>query len=195
MISVQQKAAGAKERTCERTTKGPCRKSDRNESLLRAEKALCEACLLGRLGFVAALLDMGVSVDARNEDGDTPLMHAAVQGNPKIVQLLLAADADVEAQNPYGITALMEAAFWGNVEVVELLLQHGASLTCRDRAGRNALQWATKGDRKEVIDFLFSRRNQQRDEFLRSEDKGGSTKVYKGSDFHQGEGIGLLKLQ
>ncbi len=195
MISAQQKAAGAKEPNRERTTKAPRRRSHRNESHVRAEKALCEACLLGRRGFVAALLDMGVSVDARNEDGDTPLMHAAVQGNPEIVQLLLAAGADVEAQNPYGITALMEAAFWGNVEVVELLLQHGANLTSRDRAGRSALQWAIKGDRKEVVDSLFSRRNQQRDEFLRSESGGGSTKVQKGSDFHRGEGIGLLELQ
>jgi ankyrin repeat protein len=161
---------------------------------IRANQALFDACQLGRMGFVTALLDMGASVHARNEDGDTPLIYAAVQGNAQVVKLLLAAGADVEAQNPHGITALMEAAFWGNLEAVEILIRHGARLECQDRAGRTALQWAMNGEGKEVVDSFFSRRNELRDEFLKLKGKGGSMGFHQESGFTRREGITLFEL-
>lgn len=192
MISVLQSTAFAG--TSEYGTDELPTNPSQEELGIRANQALFDACQLGRRGFVTALLDMGASVHARNEDGDTPLIYAAVQGNAEVVKLLVAAGADVDAQNPHGITALMEAAFWGNLEVVELLIRHGARLKCQDRAGRTALQWAMNGDRKEVVDSLFSRRNELRDEFLKVECKGGSNGFHREPDFTRREGMRLLWL-
>lgn len=137
----------------------------------RAFEALFEACLLGSVGFAAALLTMGASVNAVNENGDTPLIHAAVQGNACLVEFLVEAGAEINARNDHGITALMEAAFWGNLEAVEVLVKHGAEILCQDRAGRNALQWAIIAGREEVINFLFAKRGHLRARFL---DRDGS---------------------
>jgi hypothetical protein len=52
-------------------------------------------------GLLAALIDAGLAVDARDADGRTLLMHAR---RPEIARALLAAGADVDAQDRAGVT-------------------------------------------------------------------------------------------
>ena len=55
---------------------------------------------------VRAALDAGADVEARNEDGSTPLMFAAMENsNPEVLQVLLDAGADATAKNGMGKTA------------------------------------------------------------------------------------------
>jgi|GEM_PF-1193126 len=116
--------------------------------------ALLEACLLGRIGFVDILLELGASVHARSADGDTPLILAAVQGSSAVVNRLLDKGSDIEARNGHGLTALMEAAFWGNTEVVKTLVERGADVHAVDCKGRTAFDWAGEEERHEVVDLL-----------------------------------------
>src|SRR6478672_3740027 len=67
-------------------------------------------------------LDHGLSPDARDTDGNTLLMHAAVYGDLSCMRLLLNRGADVNASNGAGATALMRAAF--DYDKVRLLVDY-----------------------------------------------------------------------
>ena len=61
------------------------------------------------------LLDNGAQVDARDEDGNTPLILAAKgTSRPEYIQLLIENRAEVNARNNDGWTPLMIAARWCN---------------------------------------------------------------------------------
>ena len=55
------------------------------------------------------LLEKGLSVNAQNNDGRTPLMNAAFNGNATMVQWLINQGADVNIKNNDGKTAIEEA--------------------------------------------------------------------------------------
>jgi ankyrin repeat protein len=116
--------------------------------------ALLEACLLGRIGFVESLLRLGAPVHIRTDEGDTPLILAAVQGSCAVVNQLIDAGADLDAHNGHGLTALMEAAFWGNIEVAKILVERGADIHAKDHQGHTALDWAVHEDRREIVGLL-----------------------------------------
>src|SRR5579862_3503199 len=64
------------------------------------------------------LLDAGVDVNARDEQGYTALMRAAYAGSLESVRLLLDRGASINSTTDTGETALMGAALGRNVEVV-----------------------------------------------------------------------------
>lgn len=70
---------------------------------------------------VAALLAAGADVDARDEDGDTPLLRCAACGNAAVALVLLDAGADVLATNANGSSALQVASLCGHAALTELL--------------------------------------------------------------------------
>jgi hypothetical protein len=80
------------------------------------------------------------SLNARGQDGWTPLMFAALYGSVESVKLLLDRGALVNAQNDSGGTALMYAV--DDTEKTKLLLEHGADPNLRSGEGRTALMIA-----------------------------------------------------
>ena len=94
-------------------------------ALLR-ERLLWENSRSGDAGAVAALLDEGVAVDARDPMDRTALVHAAFAGHIDVVRLLLTRGASVHAENSQRRTALVLAADQGHTPIVALLLEHGA---------------------------------------------------------------------
>jgi len=87
---------------------------------------------------IKILLDRGAHVNARNRNGETPLMVAAGLLYPDAVRLLIARGADVTAENSRGETALALALAAQRPEgspeiesdldeVVDLLVKHGAT--------------------------------------------------------------------
>ncbi len=93
------------------------------------------------MAAVTAALDTGFDPDARDEQGNTPLMVAE---DPRVARRLISAGADVNARNANGSTPLIEAAKYCHLEVVRLLLQSGADVNARDEKAENvtALDWA-----------------------------------------------------
>ena len=67
-------------------------------------------------------------LDARDDDGNTPLMRAALDGQTKQVEALLRKGADVNAQNRQGRTALMFAIINLHAATVKKLLEFGADV-------------------------------------------------------------------
>lgn len=97
--------------------------------------------------MVQLLLDTGtLDVDARDWNGQTPLIVATRYGFINTVRLLLARGASVMLPCANGNTPLITAANQGHLEIAELLLKHGANIMDRDRYGRHAwtvaLDWS-----------------------------------------------------
>jgi hypothetical protein len=103
---------------------------------------------------VEALVDHGVWIDRRTDDGMTALMFAVQTGNLKIVQLLLENGAEVNWSNNYDITPLMYASAYGDSEMVKLLLRFGAYINSRDLEGRSALGYALDCGHFEIAGIL-----------------------------------------
>lgn len=69
-----------------------------------------------------SLLDSGLDVNVRDEQGFTLLMRATQEGATEMAQDLLIRQVDPMARSDAGLTALMLAATNGNVEIAQLLL-------------------------------------------------------------------------
>ena len=85
-----------------------------NQDLLKMAKE-------GQDALVRTLLDAGAAINARDEDGRTALMLAAMEGHLDTVAALLDAGADVEARDNDGKTAQDLATAEGQNEIVQVL--------------------------------------------------------------------------
>jgi N-acyl-D-amino-acid deacylase len=103
---------------------------------------LAKAIRDGDLNAVSAQLDAGVDVNARDADGNTPLLLAAVYAGPEYVELLLKKGADVNALNKLGVTPLHRAAT--NYEKAKLLIDAGAAVKVTTKSGRSPLTLAAR---------------------------------------------------
>jgi hypothetical protein len=97
---------------------------------------LLSAVRHGRLEDVQRLIvEKKVSVDSRNNSGNTPLMLAAAGGYFDIVEFLVHHGANLNATNGDGRTALMLAAVGNQTRVVRYLSRNGADANIRDKTG------------------------------------------------------------
>ncbi len=77
--------------------------------------------------------------EAKGVSGETPMLRANGQGNPKILSLLLRKGADIGARDFYGQTALLLAVKSFYPENISLLLDKGADIGVKDFNGQTAL--------------------------------------------------------
>jgi ankyrin repeat protein len=105
--------------------------------------------------FLAAIREGPLST-LRGSGGATPLMTAALYGDPALVRTLLERGADPNVANDAGATALMWAA--ADSAKVRLLVEHGADVNARAANGRTPLIVASSfPDNQEVAAFLLDR--------------------------------------
>ena len=107
---------------------------------------------------VAELLSQGARVDARDEQGFTPLMAAAQFGHTEVCKLLLeTGKANVKETTPDDFTPLLLAAHFGHTEVCELLLDHGSDLEESEPVNQmTALHLAAINGHESLIQLLLS---------------------------------------
>lgn len=86
-----------------------------------ADIPLVEAARDGDLEQVKTLIDSGVPVDSRGEDGYTALMWAARNGHLPVVRYLLKYGADPRATNSRGSTAYELANMFGRYEAADFI--------------------------------------------------------------------------
>ena len=119
--------------------------------------ALFQAIRLSDIRAVKNSLARGANVNARSDDGDTPLMHAAVVSTADCLKVLLDSGADPNARDKRGGTALMRAV--PNMEKVRLLLDRGAEVDARSELGITALMVAANSPgASDIVKLLLARK-------------------------------------
>jgi ankyrin repeat protein len=117
------------------------------------------------LETVQVLVDCGVDVNARNDDGRTPLSYALWDAptrptNPGVVRCLLNHGADPNVRDIDGKTSLHLALESGRIEIARLLVEHGASVKVKDKEGRTALD-SVSGEQRDEIRKLYSAKRER----------------------------------
>lgn len=121
-----------------------------------------DAAESGDLSIVQTLINTGIDVNQKNEDGWTPLHIAASKNHREIVELLIDNGADINSTgNPSfiftwqgGFTPLHYATVNGHKEIVVLLINKGADVNAKDNSGSTPLDRATQGNHTDIADLL-----------------------------------------
>ncbi|KAL0085864.1 hypothetical protein F4703DRAFT_1851939 [Phycomyces blakesleeanus] len=94
-----------------------------------------------------------IDIDAKDEDGTTPLIYAVCFGKAEIAQLLLAAGAKIDIQDAFGWSALMWATNNNHEGLVKILLEHGASSQTKSAKGRTVFDFLNTENQK-IVEIL-----------------------------------------
>ncbi|XP_034560145.1 ankyrin repeat and MYND domain-containing protein 2-like isoform X2 [Notolabrus celidotus] len=127
------------------------------------ERRILQVISAGNVQEAAKLLaNNNIRINCLDENGMTPLMHAAYKGEAEICRLLLQHGADVNCnQHEFGYTALMFAGLSGKTEITSMMLDAGAETDQVNSVGRTAAQMAAfvgQHDCVTVINNFFSPR-------------------------------------
>lgn len=121
--------------------------------------ALIESAKTRDTSTLKLFLQMGLDVNATDNNGNTALTEAALRGNLDAVKLLIAAGANVNQKTkaPAATYALTLASMRNSVPVVRELLRNGADVNAVDGSGSTALMWAAQSERRNasVVDVLI----------------------------------------
>jgi ankyrin repeat protein len=89
-----------------------------------------------------------------DDDGLTPMMHAAKGGFSRCISHLCDFGGDVHARDKQGRSAMLHAAENGRAGAVQTLLEKGASPAARDNDGRTALHAACDSGDVQTVETL-----------------------------------------
>jgi ankyrin repeat protein len=102
-----------------------------------------EAVGTGNIEAVKQHLAAGTDVNAKDDNGSTPLQFAAQDGHKKIAELLIINGADVNVADMSSMTPLHFAVVFGQGnEILELLIDKGADVNAKDDGGSTPLDLA-----------------------------------------------------
>jgi ankyrin repeat protein len=89
--------------------------------------------------IIAKLLEHHADIEARDNNGDTPLVHACHHSTAAEVNAFIEAGADLDAKDDVDNT-LLHVAIWNNssIRIVEALVAAGARLDARNDTGQTA---------------------------------------------------------
>jgi ankyrin repeat protein len=103
------------------------------------------------------LLDRGADVNARINDGRTPIYQVASMGNAvPVMRLLLEKGADPNAKTLTGMTPLI-AASRSNLDAMRLLIEKKADVNAKNAAGGTALMAAAQTGRPQAVRLLLEK--------------------------------------
>ena len=125
------------------------------------EDNLYEAIKNGSISEINQAIKNGADVNAKANDGCTPLMYACENNASKeVIELLINNKAKVNAKDNDDCTPLMYACMYNaSKEVIELLINNKAKVNKKDAWGRTPLMDACRHNNasKEVIELLIAK--------------------------------------
>jgi ankyrin repeat protein len=108
------------------------------------------------LELLTFLLDNGALVNAKDDEGSTPLHKAARLRNHKVVNWLIENGADLNIRDNKSRTPLHIAALWGKLEIVRLLLKNRSNIINeRDKDGCTPIHVAARWGYVEIVKCLI----------------------------------------
>ena len=111
----------------------------------------------GQIPNLTLLLEKGADLEAKNTDGQTPLVLGIQADNTETVEYLVEQGADLETRDANGQTPLIAAVQRHRSEILTLLLDKGAVLEARDRHGKTALMVAAQKSVPSTLQLLLDR--------------------------------------
>ncbi|KAL5702058.1 hypothetical protein ACHQM5_027324 [Ranunculus cassubicifolius] len=117
--------------------------------------ALHFAAREGKIDVCRYLLEeLKLDVDTRDEDGETPLIHATRQGHVETAKYFISCGANTAARSDLGATALHHAAGTGCIELLQYLLSKGVDVNSPSDSG-TPLIWAAGHGEQEAVKILL----------------------------------------
>ncbi|MFP4190533.1 MAG: ankyrin repeat domain-containing protein [Candidatus Hydrogenedentota bacterium] len=110
----------------------------------------------GRVWVVDLAIEVGISVNTRNNEGARPIHLAAQNGHLDMVKKLVE-EGSHQTSDLNWRTPLHMAAALGDAEMVAYLLDHGAQINAMSRQRRTPLDYALELGRGEVAQLLIER--------------------------------------
>lgn len=117
----------------------------------RGVTALHEAASLGHLDLVKLLLARGADVDARERNGDTPLLRAGEYPWEDCTIALINSGADIHIKDGFGRTTLHFACRSGLLNIVNILLARNMDADERDVEDKTPLFHAVENSHTDCI--------------------------------------------
>lgn len=121
----------------------------------RADSLLMKYCKDGDLYFVSVLLELGVDINTRWMEHETPLIMAVSHGHSSIAEFLVKKGADVNAQDRIGESALVKAVKNQNLELVKFLILSRANVNQPTHVGSTALLYAVVRNQPAIVKVLM----------------------------------------
>lgn len=114
---------------------------------------LASAVAQGNEWAVNRLLEAKADVNAKDAEGNSPIMIALEESHLNLVPLLLRDNTDLDAQNEDGVSALHFAVSTGNLDTVKTLLKRKPQLqvTSEEYFNRSPLHLAADYDYEEIF--------------------------------------------
>jgi ankyrin repeat protein len=104
--------------------------------------------------LLSAIPTQGLNIDAKDENGNTPLLIAAESSQWNNVDLFLAMGAQVNISNRAGKTPLLFAGAKGNLATVKNLMEKGADVKKADNAGMTLIHYLAANRTKGALALL-----------------------------------------
>ena len=115
-----------------------------------------EAVIDNQVDVLRRLYVEGADLNARNEQGLTPLHIAIALERDSLTRHLLEWEADPNRADPYGSSPLHMAASRDMRTVARLLIRHGADLAATDDNGYTPAEIAHFMNHSSLVDFLMA---------------------------------------
>ena len=138
------------------------------ESLLHA--VVRKSSWNSQIPDIDLLLEKGADLEAKDDDGQTPLVVGIQHEKLETVKYLLERGADLEAKDGHGRTPIAMAVQKRRLEIVDLLLEKGADLEAKDSHGRTVLTVAVQKGTLQTVYLLL-----EKEANLEARDNNGHT--------------------
>ncbi|MDR1385877.1 MAG: ankyrin repeat domain-containing protein [Planctomycetaceae bacterium] len=158
-------------------------KSESKETLITREvdptalEALCQYIKVGSLDdvkFIVRLWAKEDIVNARDDNGLTPIHYATRYSQIGVLKFLVEKGADVNAESNDGETPIyVAAALSSKVDVLKFLVEKGADVNVKSNDGKAPLHWAAIDGNLEAVKVLVNAGAN-----INEEDNAGATPIH-----------------